>query len=211
MVSSIVANTNVNVIDGGAALDVHIGGANQTAYAAAAPAGIRLMSVQDPVAGYRTVFEHASRIVSGAGHTGQSANTVPALRRLIMQDLRLVIGVHNNVFELCSGCDAKEAHALGVGIDLNILDHIRLTVIAGIEKRHIRVSFCITVGIVIHTANGGIIRHSRSVNIMALEPVQLQFLSGRRIAIIAPDQIGEPAVIDMIRSAGILGRDEVRG
>ena len=181
----VVAGVQLNVRHGGAAGDVHVGRAYQTAHAAAAPAGGVLPDVPDGIAGHGAVGKgRAGGSRTGKAH--QTAHGVPARAVLVIDDLAAPVGIHDDVLQVRADGIAEQAHALGGGFDLNVLDGVRAAVVVRAEEGYVGVGRAAVVVPIHHVADGGeqvigVVIFRRRVQIVALYPV-------------APGLIAEPVL-----------------
>ena len=201
LIPIIIRGTQYNVRHGGAAGDVHIGRAHQAAHAAAAPVRVVGPCVLNGIAGHGAVGK--GRIVlPRTGKAHQTAHGVPARAVLVIDDLAALVGIHDDVLQIRADGIAEQAHALGGGFDLDVLDGVRAAIVVRAEEGYVGVGLATTVVFIYHVADGGeqvvgVVIFRRRVQIVALYPV-------------APGLIAEPALVPVYRVAvaakiGILG------
>ena len=192
LIPNIIRGTQYNIRHGGAAGDVHIGRAHQTAHAAAAPVRVVGPCVLNGIAGHGAVGK--GRIVlPRACKAHQTAHGVPARAVLVIDDLAAPVGIHDDVLQVRADGIAEQAHALGGGLDLNVLDGVRAAVVVRAEEGYVGVGRAAVVVPIHHVADGGeqvigVVIFRRRVQIVALYPV-------------APGLIAEPALVPAYRVA----------
>ena len=212
LITAVVTDIDLNVRHSRAVGDLHGGGANHSAHAAAAPAGICCLHIQDGIAGYCAVFEGTVSIVSGTGQAHQTAYRVPACG-IPVDDLGVVVGVKHDVLHLGSGGGTEHTDALGIRINADIPNGIGLSVVAGGEEGHGCLGVSGISGVVIHTADGCVCPAGAcGIQVVGLDPIEVQSGTGS-IAVRVPFAVGQVgiAIIQVIVFASVRGRDIGRG
>ena len=132
-------------------------------------------------------------VLPRTGKAHQTAHGVPARAVLVVDDLAAPVGIHDDVLQVRADGVAEQAHALGGGFDLDVLDGVRAAVVVRAEEGYVGVGLATTVVFIYHVADGGeqvvgVVIFRRRVQIVALYPV-------------APGLIAEPALVPVYRVA----------
>ena len=212
LIRPVIGDIDVNIRYSRAVGDLHGGGANHSAYTAAAPAGICGLHIQDGIAGHGTIRKGTVRVVSGTGQAHQTAYRVPAFG-IPVDNLGIVVGVKHDVLHLGSGGGTEHTDALGIRINADIPNGIGLSVVAGGEEGHGCLGVSGISGVVIHSADGCVCPAGAcGIQVVGLDPIEVQSGAGSIAvrAIFTIRQIGI-AIVQAIVFASVRGRDIGRG
>ena len=187
----VIADVDDDVVDRRAAGDVHIRRADKTAHAAAAPAGLMVAVgdaqgialaavVIDRIAGDGAVRDARLCVFRAAGgKADQTAHAVPVFAARLVFDDAAAFGVEDDVLKLCARRDAEQTDALHRAVNLDVLDGIRLPVVALGKECRIRVRYGAVqrLGNVVEASDGRKIAHRIAVfqirvHVVALLPVK---------------------------------------